>query len=488
MSKLIKTFNIIVVFTWAALVTVLLYKNYAGTPFALEEVQALKGYFEKQTYWYGINAGRKKIGFAGTSYEKAGNEIIIKDEREIKVVRDGKEDVLTQKLKCLSDLSYSIKSFEYVSHFKNEKGIKITAEADEEDIIFLLESSDKRKAFKTPIKGRGFYLPATLIPALVQKKPAINSVFTVPMLDFTNLSINDIRVVLDEIKPIKVGANVLSLYKFKAGDMIWWSSEKGIVVKEENPAGMTLYSQIERIAKDYSDRAIFDYTALPVLKSNILMPNPEKLGLLKVRIKDFSLDPQVYQDSAVKLENNILIIKKADVSHAKEKTYLLPYKENRLQEYINPDAWVRSDYKPLQDTGRIYAKSNNNDAFKFAKYLTGYLFQLIKPAPIFVLSDSENILKNLSGDYLERSIMFASYSRAGGLPTRIAIGLVYINGYFYFHAWPEVWLDKWIPADPTLAQFPADVTHIPLRIGALEDAGSIANDLISVTIEILEAI
>lgn len=488
MIKLIKTFNIIVVFTWAALVAVLLYKNYAGTPFAIEEIQALKGYFDKQTYWYDIYAGKKKIGFASTSYEKAGNEIIIKDEREIKVIRDGKEDILTQKLKCLSDLSYSIKSFEYVSHFKNEEGIKVTAEADEEDIIFFLESSDKRKVFKTPIKGKGFYLPATLIPALVQKNPAINSVFTVPMLDFTNLSINDIRVALDEIKPIKVGANVLSLYKFKAGDINWWSSENGIVVKEGNSAGITLYSQIERIAKDYSDRVIFDYTALPVLKSNILMPNPEKLGLLRIRIKGFSLDPQIYKDSAVKLENNILTIKKEDISHAKEKTYTLPYKENRFNEYLNPDTWVRSDYKPLQDTGRIYARSKNNDAFQFAKYLTGYLFQLIKSTPIFVLSDSENILKNLSGDYLERSIMFASYSRAGGLPTRVAIGLVYINGYFYFHTWPEVWLDKWIPADPTLAQFPADVTHIPLRIGALEDAASIANDLSSVTIEILEAI
>lgn len=485
-NKMIKVFNIIVFFTWAVLLSVLLYRNYAGAP--LEKPQAIKEFFEKQSYWYDIYAGKKKVGFASTSYEKAGNEIIIKDEREIKVIRNGKEDILTQKLKCLSDSSYSIKSFEYISHFKNEKGVKAAAEVDEEDIIFFLESAEKRKTFKTPLKGKGFYLPTTLIPALVQKNPAINSVFTVPMLDFSNLSINDIRVVLNEIKPIKVGANVLSLYKFKAGDMIWWSSEKGIVVKEENTAGMTLYSQIERIAKDYSDRAIFDYTNLPVLKSNILMPNPEKLGLLKIRIKGFRLDPQLYKDSVARLENNILTIKKEDISQPKEKTYTLPYQENRFHEYLNSDTWVRSDYKPLQDTGRIYARANNNDPFQFAKYLTGYLFQLIKSTPIFVLSDSENILKTLSGDYLERSVMFASYARAGGLPTRLVGGLVYINGYFYFHTWPEVWLDKWVPVDPTLAQFPADVTHIPLKKGSLEDIASAAKNLRSINIEILEAL
>ena len=488
MAKVFKIINITVFFTWIALISLLLYKNYTGAPIEIEEAQALKGYFDKQTYWYDIYAGKKKIGFASTSYEKAGNEIIIKDEREIKVIRNGKEDILTQKLKCLSDLSYSIKSFEYVSHFKDEKGIKASAEIDDEDIIFFLESADKRKVFKTPIKGKGFYLPTTLIPALVQKRPATGSAFTVPMLDFTNLSINNIRVVLDEIKPIKAGANVLSLYKFKAGNIIWWGSEKGIVVKEENPAGMTLYSQTERIAKDPSDKIIFDYTALPVLKSDVLIPNPEKLGLLKIKITGFALDPQIYVDNVARLKNNVLTIKKEDAAQLKENTYPLPYKENRLQEYTTPDKWVRSDYEPLQNTGRIYARSNNNDAFQFAKYLTGYLFQLIKSTPIFVLSDSENILKNLSGDYLERSIMFASYSRAGGLPTRVAIGLVYINGYFYFHTWPEVWLNKWIPVDPTLAQFPADVTHIPLRIGALEDTASIANDLRSVTIEVLEAL
>ncbi|MCX5718411.1 MAG: transglutaminase domain-containing protein, partial [Nitrospirae bacterium] len=64
---------------------------------------------------------------------------------------------------------------------------------------------------------------------------------------------------------------------------------------------------------------------------------------------------------------------------------------------------------------------------------------------------------------------------------------VYKDGYFYFHTWPEVWFDKWIPVDPTLAQFPADVTHIPLKEGTLKDIISILNDLKNIKIEILEA-
>ena len=64
----------------------------------------------------------------------------------------------------------------------------------------------------------------------------------------------------------------------------------------------------------------------------------------------------------------------------------------------------------------------------------------------------------------------------------------YFNGYFYFHTWPEVWLDKWVPADPAFAQFPADVTHIPLKQGTLEEIISIIDDLRDIEIEIMEAI
>lgn len=486
MSKTVKTINIIVFSVWVVLIAFLLYRNYIGIP--LGETQALKEAFGKETYWYDIYAGTKKVGFAMTTFEKAGDEIIIKHEREMKVKKNGEDKLLIERLKCLSDLYYSIKSFEYSSQFKDEGGIKATGKVDKDTIIFFLESPEKRKTHKTPTNGKIFYLPVTLIPAIYQKNPVPNTVFLIPMLNFINLSIDDVRVVLEEIRPLKVGMNIMSLYKFRVGNSILWSNEKGITIKEEYPSGIILYSQVENIAKDLTDRILFDYTSLPFLKSNELISNPEELNLLRIKIKGFRFNPQLYNNSPVTLENNILIIKKDDAEELKKKTYLLPYTRDNFKKYLEPDQWVKSDYKPLHDTGLIYARSNNNDAFRFTKYLTGYLFQLIRTMPMFVLSDAENILKSLSGDYLERAVMFASYSRAAGLPTRLIGGIVYRDGYFYFHTWPEVWFEKWIPVDPTFFQFPADVTHIPLKEGTLKDITSIVKDLENLKIEILEAL
>ena len=65
---------------------------------------------------------------------------------------------------------------------------------------------------------------------------------------------------------------------------------------------------------------------------------------------------------------------------------------------------------------------------------------------------------------------------------RRASRLVYVRGAqgaFYYHAWPEVYLEEsagrglWLPVDPTLNQFPADGTHLRLVRGGLDEQAAI---------------
>ena len=86
MSKRWKIINGAVFCVWIALLALLLYKNYTGAP--LEKPGALADAFGKETYWYDIYRGNKKIGYASTNIEKAGNEIIIRHEREMKVQKE----------------------------------------------------------------------------------------------------------------------------------------------------------------------------------------------------------------------------------------------------------------------------------------------------------------------------------------------------------------------------------------------------------------
>ena len=53
------------------------------------------------------------------------------------------------------------------------------------------------------------------------------------------------------------------------------------------------------------------------------------------------------------------------------------------------------------------------------------------------------------------------------------------HGAFYYHAWPEVYIDEgrgrglWLPVDPTFNQFPADATHLRLARGGLDKQAAI---------------
>ena len=75
-------------------------------------------------------------------------------------------------------------------------------------------------------------------------------------------------------------------------------------------------------------------------------------------------------------------------------------------------------------------------------------------------------------------------ARAAKIPSRVAIGLVSMRGAFYYHAWPEVFVGDakspadaknglWIPVDPTLNQFPADVSHVRLARGGFDRQAAI---------------
>jgi transglutaminase-like putative cysteine protease len=63
--------------------------------------------------------------------------------------------------------------------------------------------------------------------------------------------------------------------------------------------------------------------------------------------------------------------------------------------------------------------------------------------------------------------LFTALARAAGIPTRIVVGLLYVDRKFYYHSWPEVMLRDWVAVDPTFGQFPADAAHLRFFIGGL---------------------
>ena len=62
----------------------------------------------------------------------------------------------------------------------------------------------------------------------------------------------------------------------------------------------------------------------------------------------------------------------------------------------------------------------------------------------FGMPNALQVLKTRTGDCNEHTQLFVALARAVGMPARIAAGLAYVDGKFYYHAWPEILLNDWV--------------------------------------------
>lgn len=133
------------------------------------------------------------------------------------------------------------------------------------------------------------------------------------------------------------------------------------------------------------------------------------------------------------------------------------------------DAFVQADHPRVRDQ-MVAIVGDEEGPWERARRLHDWVFtEIAKEAAISIPSALE-VLSQRRGDCNEHTVLFTALARAAGLPTRIAIGLVWSEDHqgFYYHAWPEVYVGQWVWMDPTLGQPQADATHIKLLNGGIE--------------------
>jgi transglutaminase-like putative cysteine protease len=141
--------------------------------------------------------------------------------------------------------------------------------------------------------------------------------------------------------------------------------------------------------------------------------------------------------------------------------------------YLSPDE-AASDPEPLlqSDDPQIRQLAHRlrgmeRDPRVVAERLNTWVHDSISARITFGVPNALQVLRTRSGDCNEHTQLFVALSRAAGLPARVAAGLAYVGGKFYYHAWPEIYLDDWVAVDPTFGQFPADAAHLRFIVGGL---------------------
>jgi transglutaminase-like putative cysteine protease len=149
-----------------------------------------------------------------------------------------------------------------------------------------------------------------------------------------------------------------------------------------------------------------------------------------------------------------------------------------LDRYLRAEPFIESDAPEIRaEAEKMVAGVTGVRAQ--AERLTREVNALVEKKPTVSLPSALEVLRTKVGDCNEHTALFVALARSLGIPSRINVGLVFVHGAFYYHAWPEVYLDEgggrglWLPVDPTLNQFPSDATHLRIARGGLDKQAAI---------------
>jgi transglutaminase-like putative cysteine protease len=140
-------------------------------------------------------------------------------------------------------------------------------------------------------------------------------------------------------------------------------------------------------------------------------------------------------------------------------------------EYLKPNALVTSDDIKVRSLAQRVTRGVV-DPWQKASAINKWVAQNIREKNFKVaFAAAGEVARNLTGDCTEHSVLTAAMCRAVGVPSRVVVGLIYVDELegFGYHMWDEVFVNnRWVAIDPSFDQTTVDAVHIKLSDTSLD--------------------
>jgi hypothetical protein len=262
-----------------------------------------------------------------------------------------------------------------------------------------------------------------------------------------------------------------------------WLNQKGETVKEESPMGFLMQKEPRAIAlRGIDESQQVDIVSATGIK--VTTPIAKKhIAYLKIRLKNVSLQGLTLDSNRQKKTGDILEIQLEKLANSD--TFSIPFQQQGFKDFLSASPFIQSDDKNIIATARSII-GTETDAQAAAKLLCAWVYNTIEKAPTMSIPRAADVLRLKRGDCNEHAVLYAALCRAAGIPAKTIAGIVYLDGSFYYHAWVEIYLGKWIAVDPTMNQFPADATHIKFVEGELDKQLLLLSIVGKIAVDVLE--
>jgi len=267
-------------------------------------------------------------------------------------------------------------------------------------------------------------------------------------------------------------------------DVITYLDENGMTLKEDSPLGMSSVRVSEKEALGNETNYSVDVLRLFAVSVDTVIPEQAKVKRLLLAVSgvdtsEFNLEGDNQRILQSDGERLIVEITVPDIPE----NFRMPIPGQ--DEFLKPSVSIQSDAALIKNKAREIT-GEGNDAVRAARKILYWVFGSLQKEAVASLPNALDVLSSMKGDCNEHSVLYAALCRAGGIPAKVVVGLIYLDGAFFYHAWNEVYLGRWVPVDATFGEFPASALRLKLSEGELSRQAEVLGVVKKIGIKVLE--
>ena len=488
----------VILFAWVAGIGMLVRREYFRPHIDRLAEAALR--VQPDAVFYAVMQGDRQVGFASSTLDTATATIEQRDYLVADVPIGGRIHRAEIRTNVILSRTLRVRSFD-LEMDTDETPMRVVGEIFGDTLLQYVVSRDAGVTADTQrIRIEGALLLPTLVPLAIalEDRPRPGGSVTLPLFDPIAMSPRTVRfdiqaeslfVVADSsvfdstsgrwqgVLPDTIrGWEIASSNAVGVGG---WVDEQGRLIATSQLGFKLVRHPYEvafenwRIESDTmrrsaaarrvpvpADRDILETTAIA---SNKRLRS--SLQELRVRLSGVPLAGFDLAGGRQRLSGDTLVITRESVSAlAPRYTTILGASERARYPELKAEQFLEVDHHEIRELAERLA-DRSRDPRVVAQRINQWVYDSVAKEISIGIPSALHVLHTRRGDCNEHAQLFVALARAAGIPARIASGLAYVDGKFYYHAWPEIMLRGWVAVDPTFGQFPADAAHLRFVIG-----------------------
>ncbi len=474
-SKLTRPLSFLVVLAWMFQMGLLVRQAYFGAPVALAADLARYG---SSAQWRGIYYRGDKIGFSVGQTVPTDDGYELQEDGRLQMTLLGSPSSVRLRSVARVDRAFALRGFSF-SLDPGTGPTQVEGTLEGLRLHLAITTSSGRREETRALAGAPT-LALNLSRRLAAEGLEPGKKVQVSVFDPATLRNAPMTVEVQAREVVRVANRPVPAFRMEsrfAGVVTKsWITDVGEVVREESPMGLIV---VRETAEQAQALAVPGAIQVDMLEAAALVPDPPRrideptaVVRLRLRLSGVSDFPHADLQGAGQSVTG-------DVFEVRDPRTLEPGpRDLESPRFVSPEPFLESDAPEIvAEAHRAVTDAKAPRAQ--AERLVRHVHAILEKKPTLSLPSALEVLKTRVGDCNEHTALYVALARSLGLPARMAVGLVYLRGAFYYHAWPEVYVAEpdgrglWLPVDPTLNQFPADATHVRLARGGLDRQAAI---------------